>query len=68
MSKAIYQDWDADRHQNDFTNMATLLDALDAIGRDSVNVGESVASVARTAAYTLVGLSHGDEEMSVDFQ
>ncbi len=53
MSKAIYQDWAADRADNDYTDIPTLLDALDAIGRDSITVGESVASIARTASALL---------------
>ena len=68
MNKAIYQDWSTDSSQYDFTNVGTLLDALDAIGRDSITVGEAVSSIARTAAAALLDLSHGDEEMSVDFR
>jgi hypothetical protein len=64
----ILQDWSAANFAGEYTNVGTLLDALDAIGRMDIMVGEAVASIARTAAASLLDLSMGDEEMSVDFK
>lgn len=64
----VLQDWSAANFAGEYTNVGTLLDALDAIGRSDIMVGEAVASIARTAAAALLDLSFGDEEMSVDFK
>ena len=64
-SERFYQDWAADRAANDYTDIPTLLDALDAIGRDSITVGDSVASIARTASALL---SEGEQRGVVDYK